>query len=319
MELSMLAALRFVNSGVGKSKIDFAMKHVKINNGRVTGTNGIIALSAPLTIGFNCAPEAAQLVKAIDKCKENVAITQLDPDTLRVSSGRFRVAVQCYPQPLPDILPEGVDVQVDPVAFLEALDKTHAFICSDPNQPWSNGVLIRGHSMYATNNIALIEIWLGTEFPHEVNIPSAAVDRLLGVGEPFSRLQISQRSISFHYPDGRWIKSQLLTTKWPDISKPFGLAYTPAPVPEGMMEAISRVSAFTTRTGFLHFREGEIGTDRETDKGASCEVEGLSAGGCYRMDVVKAVMQVAESIDLSGPVAQFRGKMLRGVFTGTKQ
>lgn len=319
----MLEQLKFVQRGVARRDLVPGLTHFRIVDGRVTGFNGAYALSAPVDIGFNVAPAANVFIKALDAC-EDVITLKMDGNDLLVRSGNFRTAVPCIDlNTVPATIPEGTFIPSHESVLL-ALRALKPFIGVDASRPWATGVLLANQSAFATNNIIIAEYWLGTPFPRIVNVPSAIVEEVIKVDEELSTLQISEKSITFHYSDGRWIKSALLALNWPNVLEVLSKAWEGAnlvPVPLGLANACEKLSRFGDKEGCrTYFRGTDVATHKDgaISGGALVELTGIPNKGCYNTKYLNDIFPVCHSIDFSRypfPVP-FLGNRIRGAIVG---
>lgn len=317
----MLETFKFVQGAVSTKNFIPEMKHFVVRDGRVTGFNGVLALSSPVDFDLACAPKAVPLVKAIGSCTEVVSIGLTPANRLRVQSGKFRAYIECAElEGMPQHEPQGEVIEFDGEAMLAAIAALSPFVGNDASRPWTNGILLRGQSAFATNNVCLVEYWLGVQLPFTVNIPMAAIREMTRIGQPPVHAQVSPHSITFHYEDGRWLRTQLYSTDWPDLGKILDQANNAAPVPEGLFEALDMVKPFLDADGAVHFAGGCVRTSTEEELGGVCEVPGLPDTGIYRHAMLKLLDGVAQQIDFAAYPAPliFYGDRLRGAITGMK-
>ena len=243
-----------------------------------------------------------------------------EANRLRVQSGRFRAFIDCIEGELPHQAPSGDFIEIDGEQILKAFQVLQPFVGNDASRPWVNGILLRGQSAYATNNMALVEYWIGAHTPFIANIPIQAVKEVERVGIPPQGVQLDENSLTFHYPDGRWIRTALFSTEWPDLNK---VLDTPdmelTPIPEGFFEGLDTIRPFIGREDLVYFRNGGLRTDRDDELGAFYEIEGLPEG-IYRGTVLRLLQGAAERIDLGRyPYpCPFQGPRLRGVIIGLR-
>lgn len=314
----MIDALKFVQGAVAKRDFIPEMKHFVIEDGHVRAYNGMMALSSPIDFNINCKPKAEPLVRAIASCEDVAALGMTAGGRLRIQSGGFKAFIDCIDGEVPRSLPEGQEVRLDGEALLQAMKVLSRFVGNDAARPWTNGILLRGQSAFATNNVCLAEYWLGVELPFVVNIPMKAIDEVLRVGQPPTHAQLSTHSITFHYTDGRWIKTQLFETNWPDLSKILDVASNPAPVPEGLFEGLRTIKPFADKVPYVHFSGDEVSTHQDVQLGASYKVEGLAGAGVYHIKMLALLEDVATAVDFSRypqPITFF-GDRLRGAMLG---
>lgn len=316
----MLNELRFVQGAVAKKDFVPAMTHFRIEKGTVRSFNGNLAICSPIALDLECTPKADPLVRAIANCEEEVILSLTVKGRLRVQSGRFRAFIETIEGDTPHVEPSGRIVQINGAALLDSFVKISSFVGNDASRPWTNGILLRGQSAFATNNVCLIEYWLAIDIPFVVNIPSIAVREVTRIGEPPSHLQLDDNSITFHYTGGRWIRTQLYVTQWPDMSKLLDQKSIQSPVDPRLYHALDNLSMFADDLGRVYLKDGILRTHTEEEIGASYEVSGLGITGLYQIKMLRLLEGVAETADFTRypePVL-FYGKNLRGAIVGMR-
>lgn len=316
----MLDALKFVQGAVAKKDYQPALTHFRIAGGRVKGYNGTIALSTPIALDITATPKALPFVKAIERCTGTTSVHVTPTGLLSLKSGKFQARIECHDEDdaelLDSIEPEGVRAEF-PGVVIQALKTLTPFISEDASRPWSRGILLRGNSAYATNNIILAEYWLGQQLP-EINIPEAAVAELIRIGEEPAATTIGENSITFHFENGRWLRSQLLGTSWPDLDPILSQEGDFKCFPDGFFEAVEVLKPFVDEAGRIYFREGKICTSIFDGQGASVDIEGLPAKGAFNFKHLLALQEVVTGIDFTKhpQPCPFRGERLRGAILG---
>lgn len=314
----MLTSLKFVQGGVSKKDMVPEMKHFAIEGGRVSSYNGVLALSAPIPFDIDCYPKADVLIKAIKNCEGTVKLSLTPAGKLRIVSGDFKALVNCIEKSEVHVQPDGVQIPLDGDGLLKAFKVLEPFVGDDASRPWANGVLLRNNCAYATCNIVLVQYWLGFSLPHVVNIPAAAVREVIRINEAPIHLQMTDKSITFHYADGRWIRTQLFSTEWPDIDPILERPSMPQPVDERIFDALARLKGFTDKSGRVMFGAGKVYTHDDEEEGGSVEVPGSTMQGIYTLDMMMLLKGIATHADFSTwpKPCMFSGGMLRGAIIG---
>lgn len=317
----MLKELRFVQGAVSRKDFIPAMTHFAIENSRVRSYNGILALSSPIPFDINCYPKADMLVKAIGNCEETVALAITAAGRLSVKSGAFRALIQCVEKSDVHVEPSGDIVECDGATLLKAFQVLEPFCGDDASRSWTNGILLRRQSAFATCNVILCEYWCGVDFPRVVNIPLAAVKEVIRIGEPPSYLQMDDKSVTFHYDNGRWIRTQLYSTEWPDIEKVFDKAAqgsNPQPTDIRIFAAMQKLKPFTDKTGRVLFFPGTVCTHESQEEGGHVELEGSLMQGIYSLDMLMRLEGAAKEVDFTTypKPCMFFGDRLRGAIVG---
>lgn len=318
----MLTELKFVQGSVAKKDFVPALTHFLIDNGTVRGFNGMIALCSPIPFDISCKPKAEPLVKAIGNCSDTVALALTPAGRLSIKSGKFKAFIDCHPDEATlHPMPEGEHVGIDGQALLQALKTVAPFIGDDASRPWSNGVLLLGQSAFATNNITLVEYWTGFSAPMPLNLPRAAVKEILRINEAPTDVQVAETSITFHFEGGRWLRSQLFETKWPDLTRVLSAESKPVPLDPKLFEALKNLKPFTDKMGRILFKgNGLIATHDDDAEGAGYELDNFDHSGIYQIEMLGLLEGVVQSIDWSTYPApcMFFGDRLRGAIVGMR-
>lgn len=316
----MLEALKFAQGAVAKKDFVPALTHFNISKGTIKGYNGSLALSSPIELDIEVSPRAAPFAKAIKTCSDTVSMHVTPANKLAISSGKFKAFVECTLEPYPEIEPEGDLIELDS-PLLGALKELKPFIGVDASRPWATGILFRNGSAFATNNIIIIEKWLGAKFPVNVNIPSAAINELLRIGIEPTGIRIAPTSVTFHFDDNRWLKTQVSTLDWPDLSPILDRESEQGSLPETFFNDVESLIPFVDDSERLFIIDNGITTSKNADEGAAVDIDGLSEGGCFNAKQLLALNGMVKTIDLNQYPAPclFFGEKLRGAIVGIRQ
>lgn len=314
----MLKELKFVQGSVAKKDFLPSLKHFRIEGGFVRGYNGTLALCSPIPFDIDCTPKAEPLVKAIQNCTETVQLSMTPAGRLSVKSGSFKAFIECVEGETPHVEPEGDHIEMDGAALLATLKALAPFIGEDASRPWANGVLLSGQSAFATNNIVLVEYWVGVEFPHVVNVPRMAIKEMLRINEPPTHAQMTDKSMTFHYPDGRWVRTQLLEVGWPDMRKILDKPSTQTPVDVRLFDGLKVLKPFVDKMGRVLFSETGVRTHHEEGEGAAFAIEPFVGAGVYAIEMLELLQGVANTADFTTypDPCLFYGDRIRGAIIG---
>lgn len=320
----MLPSLRFAQRATdGNPQSAF----FKIADGRVTGFNGTIAMSAPLQLSFNAAPAAVPFVKAINACEGVVSIAQESAHKIIVTSGKFKASIPCIPiKEVQSVEPEG-KVYGDVTNLVECFKVLRPFLVDevDTGKDWSRNIRVSKGYAYVTDNTVLIQYWFGTVFPVPINIPLEAISEVIHIPEKLESVQMNENSITFHFENGLWLRSQLNISPWPNIEaiidKTFDFSKL-SKITEEFREACLKLGKFGGKDHLeIYFRGTDMATSRkETNDIATIQIE-APASGCYAVKHLNKILNVATSIDFTSypKPACFIGKNLRGIFVGVRE
>lgn len=316
----MLNELKFVMGAVSNKDFIPALTHFKIENSTVRSFNGTLALCCPIALDINCAPQAVPLIKAIQNCKEAVNLTLTASGKLSVKSGPFKALVNCVDFETPHALPEGEFFELDGESLLKGFKTLYPFIGDDASRPWSNGILLSGSFAFATNNVIAVQYWAASKFPLMCNLPRQAVKEIIRIGEAPISAQANENNITFHYSGNRWLRSQLLETKWPDIDKMLNVETNQVKLDQSIFEALANLKPFMDDFGRAFFKAGIISTHADFSEGASFEVDSVDFEAIYNLEMFAKLATIAKTMDLTtypGP-AIFAGDNLRGAIMGMR-
>lgn len=316
----MLNDLKFVAGAVSRKDFVQALSHFRIHNGTVRGFNGTIGLCSPIDLDLDITPNATQFIKAVQTCQDTISLHVTPTHKLSIKSGKFKALIECIEnENFPEITPQGEFVEVLP-GFLDTIKTLVNFISDDASRNWSRGILFKGQSAYATNNIVLAQSWLKSTFPVTVNIPKSAIMELLRINEEPISLQMTENRISFHFSGNRWLCSQTYETKWPDLSRVLDTISNPQPVPASLFEDIEALQPFTNDVNALFFTQGLITTSENDETGASIENAAITFNGKYDVRQLLLLRDVANKIDFSQYPApcMFFGNNMRGAIIGMR-
>jgi len=316
----MLDELKFVKGAIGKKDLIPYLTHFKIEDGTIRSFNGVLALSSPINFDINCVPKAEPFIKAIQNCKETAALHMTPAKRLGVSSGAFKAFIDCVDDETPHVAPEGETFEIDGEALLKALKTINPFIGDDASRPWSNGILINGQSAFATNNVMVIEYWIGSLFPIVCNLPKATIREMLRINEPPISAQATAESLTFHYEGDRWLRTALLKTDWPDLGKILDVECTPEPIDDRLYEALETIKPFLDKWGRVFIGDGLIQTTIADGEGAWYEVPDYQYEGVYQLQMLALLENVAHSIDFTSypKPCIFYGENIRGAIIGMR-
>lgn len=320
----MLDALKFVKGSVSKdNKLKPELNHFRIERGRISGLNETFMLSAPIATDVEATPKGSDFAKAVERCKSTVTLYN-DAGKLVVKSGRLTVRIDCTTEPFPALQPEGHSFWIAP-HFVDMCKKLIPFITKDNTRAWARGALLSsmeglGAVLTATDNVALVQAYLGPEYVPPLNcvIPEPTLRELVRIGECPKYATVSPRSITFVYEGDRWLCSVLLPNDWPSLTKFFGQCDLYKDVTPDFWEAIESVMPFTDDNDTILFDPGCIRTSVDLKSGASIEGEFPSSKGAvsgkYLTKIRPLVTQIA--FDEWPKPMHFRGDYIRGVFAG---
>jgi len=315
----MLKELKFVQGAVAKKDFIPAITHFCIENGSVRAYNGTIAMSSPIACDLNCKPKAIPMVQAIGKCSDTITLSMTPAGRLSIRSGSFKAFVDCVEESQSHVEPEGETITFDGAMLLKAIKTIQPFIGNDASRPHLTGLLLRGQSAFATNNVCLVEYWLGVDFPRVVNLPRAAIAEMVRINEEPTHAQVAENSMTFHYASGRWVRTQLYSTEWPDLAKVLERESRPGPIPKELFEGLENLKPFANTFGQVFITENGLRTHEDPNEGAAFDLPWIHRESIFNIEMLRLLENVATEADFNQDPSMFFGDRLRGAIIGMRK
>lgn len=314
----MLEALRFVQGAIQKNGITPELEHYQIKDGRITGFNGYMALSSPIALDIEAIPKATVFHKALQACGESVAILQTEKYRLHIRSGAFAAFVPCLDQAVFEAAPAGTRFPA-PAGIRETFSRLLPLVGDDASRPWAMGVAVGGGTYTVTNNVILLQVWDGHNLP-VFNCPRFAVAEVVRIREDPLEIQVDDHSVTFWYPDGRWLRSQLLTQEWPTekMNSIMDRPSAPVPIPDGLFDGVDQLAPFATEgvSSPIFFTADGLATSTSPEDGATYQLAGLPDGLAFRLKALQLLRNEIQMIDFSTSPCLFYGSHSRGALVG---
>jgi len=312
---AMLEAVRFISIAQRNEGTAY-QTHCALYDGFLISFDGIISAGCKVESTLQCCPHTLKLLAALAHCGEEVNIT-LDAFKLAVKSGRFRALVPCVE--FSDLIYTTPDEPVAPLndSLLRAFNLVAPLATEGAQTVYQAAILLNGGSVIGSNGAVLFEVWHGIDMPPGIVLPKAAIAAVLKAGKPLSKFGFSDRSFTFHFEDGSWIKSQLYDEEYPDVSEIIDKPVNPWPIPDHFYEAVEAVAGFSENDS-VYFRDRAFWSHADASAATSFEIEGLPTGPIFAGKYLKMLQGVAERIDFQTypSMAYFFGENVRGVVMG---
>lgn len=281
----MLDAIRFTRGAIAKKDFVAELTHFRIAQGRITGFNGMMALSAPIDLDLDVRPKADTFAKAVHACETTTTMHVTPTGRLSIKSGKFKALIECFPeeQAAEPFEPKGWPIDMGP-RFMDAIRALAPFTGIDASRPWAMGIMLQGQSAYATNNVIFAEYWHGHTMPFPMNIPKEVITELLRINEDPQQVLATENSITFYFSGDRWLRSTLYSTNWPEQAfRLFDMhQFQYEPTPDGLFEALDKLKPLLDKENRVYFRDGGVATCLSDEAGgAHVEVDDLIEGPAF--------------------------------------
>lgn len=319
----MINELKLVMAAVARKDFVPSLTHFRISDGRVEGFNGRLAISTPTDLDVTAYPKADKFIRALIAAPEDQTsvLNMTAAGRLSVKAGPFRAYVDCLEDGanFPAIKPAG-EIITFSSPLLPTFELLSPFMGEDATRPWAMGLLLKGQSAFATNNVIVIEKWVEQPFPLSLNLPRDCVKEMLRIGREPVSVQYTEKAATFHYENGTWLWTALNSLEWPDVEAILNKEHAAVKVPDEFFPAVSRLNDFTDETNRLHIGDTFVSTSLTEGVGASYDLPSFGGNGCYFLKMMALLDGIASHVDFSShpKPSLFFGDRVRGAIVGIR-
>ena len=208
--------------------------------------DGVLAAGHPIDDDLTACPHAARLRDALARPGTGLGLAlAADGGVLGVSLGGFRARVPCLS--LDDIAPFGPD----PLTFetdsrlQEAFGALANLAANSGTTVLESSLLLDVDTLTATNRKLIMQYWHGLALPRSFVIPRPFATALWKCPKLWAGMGWSDSTLTVHFRDGAWLRTQLYAEPWPDIEKALAdMRQDGAPLPADFFDACDAVLPF---------------------------------------------------------------------------
>jgi hypothetical protein len=244
---SLSEALDFVSIALNEEGM-FSETHVTLRDQRMIARCGEISASYPIEEDLRFAVHGGNLGRALGKLSGAVTLAHSDKG-LVLRAGRLSVTLATLDTD--QMQPVAANPAIAPLNahFVAAVADLAPLIKESGNRIINYSLLMNNDTLVSSflDGRGIIEIWHGNYMPTGVGVPfrfckAVAACRLEPVAFGFDG-----GSFTIHYDNGAWIKTQLLTSPWPDAVGILNALNpnTLKPVTKDFFDAVSSVHSIT--------------------------------------------------------------------------
>lgn len=309
----MLNELSFLKPVISSKSLIPIYDHIRIENRCAIASGSGIAMMTPVDTDIVATPRGDELLAALKSSGDKFQMSLLDNGNIVVKAGKFKATVRCSTEFYPEIPTGGRNVELPPL--LPALKVSRKFTAANTVRPWSGTTLIRGQSVYSTNNGMLIQIWLDSDPGIDIGIPIEVVDIMLKIGIEPSYAIVDKTWVKLIYDD-RWLWFTLCEDKWPSNIERFlsgNWCEGFQDIPVGLYDHLDSIAPFVNAGKDCFIRKSHLSSHIETVEGASVEMQDISSEVSLEIKLhsLQTLENIATSIKFEAPI-KFLGNGLRG-------
>lgn len=301
--------------------------HCRMFNQQVVASNGIISAGHPIAEDIQCCPHSKTLTDALASLSDaTFVLSIIENNRLAIKSEQFEAIVHCIsPAELPS-------VGADPAAYLvdarlvKAMDIAGTLVSEGATKVVNASIQIRNGSVVSSNGNLIIEAWHGCNMPDLLIAPKAlctAADKASSAqSKSLYRFGFTPDSLTLHYEDGAWLKSQLYDSKTelPDLMKWLNTPAKPSAIPDNFFTVVERLEPFS-EDGQIHFTsDGARVVKNSFATYANDAAKGIPVGICLSIKSLLTIKPYVDKVHFNAApgVSIFYGDMVRAAIATTK-
>ena len=295
----ILQAINFVE-GACKDELEY-QSYCRIAAGWIVAYDGSMAAGHPIDADIAVCPHVRRLKEAVTRAGATMALTAQENGRLGVSGAKARFTVPCLPgSSLHAVMPDPAIAVLDD-RLKAAFAATISLAKDDAETIHEQSLLLRANTVVGCNGTLAIEAYHGIDLPPGLGIPHKAAKVITKQQSPLVAFGIDWgRSVTFHFENGAWIKTQLMAGEWPDVDRVLNQPAYYAPTPEGLFEGLDAILSFS-EDGAVHFHDDKLRTTYSDGdgglSGATYDVPGLQKGHSLTGRLLKLTAPYATQID----------------------
>lgn len=321
---SLLQALEFCSLVAEKLGTPYET-HIGLRDHWAIAFNGIVAAGSPIFEDIVAYPHTLLLVEALSKCSEGFSLTQLDNGRLSIKSGKFKAVVPCLdPALMQAAVPDPMIVGITN-AFRDAVEAVGVLANENAQHVITASVLMNGQTVISTNRVMLMEAWHGLDLPPNVPLPKQFVAALVKQKKDLVGFGFSNCSATFYFTDGCWLRTQLYSDEWPDVSSILNRNANLWSIDPQFFKSLEAVIPFS-EDGNIYSDTNLLKSHADDGVGATFECNGVPKGFVYPAKQLMLMRPHAKRIDYmasgihdSSYCLVFEGDTCRGVISGRQR
>jgi hypothetical protein len=318
-EIDVLSSLKFIAKAQREAGTP-NQTHCRVSNGQLIAYDGILACGMPLQTPLpETCPNTFQFIHALERAKDASAIT-FENATITVKTAKFKATVPCIsPADLAYIMPDAFAYPLND-AFVASAVKAAIFTREGAQTVAGASIMTTNGTLIGTDSHALIEVYHGNATPPGLIIPKSFIDAMTKTAKKIVGFGYSETSFTVWYEDQSWIKTQLYSEQWPNISGIMAYTETANNIQDAskdFWDGLQAVHAFS-EAGAIYFEEGGfICSHNDKGKGAEYRVKDLPAKQAYNYKNLLKLQGIALRFDwtCNERMAIFFGENIRGAIS----
>ncbi len=209
--------------------------------------------------------------------------------------------------------------------FKEAIKAVGILADENSDHVLTASVLMNGPSVVSTNRKVILEFWHGLDLPPNIPLPKQFVAALIKQKKDLVGFGFSNCSATFYFEGGCWLRTQLYSEQWPDVSRILNREANLWSIDPNFFNALEAIAPFS-EDGNIYFDANMLRSHPNDLQGACHECHGIPKGAIYPFKqlmimkpFVKKIDYMASGIHDSSYCLVFQGDNLRGMISGRER
>lgn len=309
---SLIKALQFVALAQKPQGTNY-QTHCLLNRNWAVAFDGVLTIGTKIEEDVTACPKTADLLAALLKCGQVVAISQLSEFVLSIRSDKFKAAINCVRfEDMPQMWPDAPVAAVND-ELREAFEACGWLAQEGAERAHLASVLLQAGSVVATNGAVLIEYWHGIDLPPGLMLPKSAVTALTKINKPLVRFGFSDVSATFYFDDESFLKTQLFKDQYPAYAKVFDQFQggTVMPLPSDFFAGVEAVASFSD-SKFIFLRGDKVQSHEAEEQGATYDLKGVPQHMSFNHEYLIKLAPHFKNVIFTERSASFQNDKVRG-------
>jgi hypothetical protein len=314
---SLLEALEFIEP-VMKEDGTPPQTHVILNQKYAFAYDGILSMAHPIDEELAICPQFYSLKAALKRAKETVSIS-VNNDSLSVKSGRLRVTVPCVAYNQMMVTQPDTGLWATDNTIVDGFKLLVGSISEKDDRVITSTLNLTENVMIVTDGAIYLEYWHGFKFSpmivpkRVISVVSKINKKLVGIGAT------RDRSITFYFENGAWVKSQLAAEPWPNVDFISSVVLTnPKEYDSHLIEAVESVLPHSPEKA-VYFSTNCVRSHHadQGDTGAKFDIDNIETNAILNGEMLLTILKMAKQIQFdvqlkNTPAFGFYGDKVRG-------
>lgn len=291
-------------------------KYCMMSNGWAVCGDDLMTMGVKIDEAFLQAfPDKEQLLNALLKTGEDLAISQVSAESTFVKSGNFKAFVPCVESTVIEN-PDPPIVTVND-KLVKALREVLPLIDEKGTNKLFGYAFLKSDVAASSNGFGVLESYHGNNLPPSMLIPKKAVLAIVKCKKQIVEFGYSGESCTFWFNDGSFIKTKLLQEDFINYRLYFKKELVYLPIQDDFYKALTHIKNFI-KGGVVYFNDKGVSSNDlniDSDGDSSYLIEGLPNNMAFTLKYLIALKSIFKNVlfDKEEEKVYFHNETTRGV------